>query len=335
MGGPDAYTSEHGGYPHMVAKHVGLSITANQRLRFVTLLSAAADTPISQATRSSAPRSWATRSGALDSRWPTAPPMPSPSRAHLCLVGAGAWRLRAGRADADRPSRRRSPITTAYRSHAAQPLRDLMERDRARRGDVERLGAARQRDRRIARMCCELVRQPLPLGAEDQGHRWREVEPSSGSPPCATSATRRPGASSKRTSGTRKIAPAEARSAFGAGGSAQPSDRATHAPNASAVRISVPTLPGSASRQRARHASRTPVAAGRPGGRRRSRAPGAASVETRASSSASTVSPAIAAASTGSTTGRASRAATRSSPSATKRPLSSRCFRCRAASARA
>ena len=43
MGGPAAYTEELGGYPHMVAKHRDLAITPEQRLRFVTLLSKAAD----------------------------------------------------------------------------------------------------------------------------------------------------------------------------------------------------------------------------------------------------------------------------------------------------
>jgi len=43
MGGPAAYTADHGGYEHMVAKHHDLAITAEQRLRFVTLLSQAAD----------------------------------------------------------------------------------------------------------------------------------------------------------------------------------------------------------------------------------------------------------------------------------------------------
>jgi hemoglobin len=43
MGGPADYTSDHGGYPHMVRKHEGLGITPEQRLRFVTLLSRAAD----------------------------------------------------------------------------------------------------------------------------------------------------------------------------------------------------------------------------------------------------------------------------------------------------
>ena len=43
MGGPSAYTAQHGGYEHMLAKHRGLAISADQRLRFVTLLSRAAD----------------------------------------------------------------------------------------------------------------------------------------------------------------------------------------------------------------------------------------------------------------------------------------------------
>src|SRR5918995_4446330 len=43
FGGPARYTDDHGGYEHMLAKHRGLAITAEQRLRFVTLLSRAAD----------------------------------------------------------------------------------------------------------------------------------------------------------------------------------------------------------------------------------------------------------------------------------------------------
>ena len=43
MGGPARYTADRGGYEHMLAKHRGLAITAGQRLRFVTLLSRAAD----------------------------------------------------------------------------------------------------------------------------------------------------------------------------------------------------------------------------------------------------------------------------------------------------
>jgi hemoglobin len=43
MGGPAAYTEHHGGYEHMLGHHLGLGITAEQRLTFVTLLSHAAD----------------------------------------------------------------------------------------------------------------------------------------------------------------------------------------------------------------------------------------------------------------------------------------------------
>jgi hemoglobin len=43
MGGPADYTARHGGYHHMLAKHIGLAISEEQRLRFVTLLSTAAD----------------------------------------------------------------------------------------------------------------------------------------------------------------------------------------------------------------------------------------------------------------------------------------------------
>jgi hemoglobin len=43
MGGPRTYTERRGGYEHMLAHHHHLGITADQRLRFVTLLSRAAD----------------------------------------------------------------------------------------------------------------------------------------------------------------------------------------------------------------------------------------------------------------------------------------------------
>jgi hemoglobin len=43
MGGPADYTAHHGGYEHMLDRHRGLAITPQQRLRFVTLLSRAAD----------------------------------------------------------------------------------------------------------------------------------------------------------------------------------------------------------------------------------------------------------------------------------------------------
>lgn len=43
MGGPAVYTDARGGYEHMLAKHRGLAIDGEARLRFVTLLSQAAD----------------------------------------------------------------------------------------------------------------------------------------------------------------------------------------------------------------------------------------------------------------------------------------------------
>jgi hemoglobin len=43
MGGPAEYTAALGGYEHMLAKHRGLHISDEQRPRFVTLLSLAAD----------------------------------------------------------------------------------------------------------------------------------------------------------------------------------------------------------------------------------------------------------------------------------------------------
>src|SRR3712207_1865286 len=43
FGGPDRYTREHGGYPHMLAKHRDLAITEEQRFRWVQLIAQAAD----------------------------------------------------------------------------------------------------------------------------------------------------------------------------------------------------------------------------------------------------------------------------------------------------
>jgi len=43
FGGPSQYTEELGGYEHMLDKHEGLAITADQRHRFVSLMSLAAD----------------------------------------------------------------------------------------------------------------------------------------------------------------------------------------------------------------------------------------------------------------------------------------------------
>lgn len=43
FGGPDRYTAEHGGYHHMVTRHLGKAITEPQRRRWMNLLLDAAD----------------------------------------------------------------------------------------------------------------------------------------------------------------------------------------------------------------------------------------------------------------------------------------------------
>jgi hemoglobin len=43
FGGPAAYTEQLGGYERMLHKHVGLGITSDQRFRFASLMSLAAD----------------------------------------------------------------------------------------------------------------------------------------------------------------------------------------------------------------------------------------------------------------------------------------------------
>ncbi len=43
FGGPPRYTTERGGYPHMIARHLGRALTEQQRSRWVRLLGEAAD----------------------------------------------------------------------------------------------------------------------------------------------------------------------------------------------------------------------------------------------------------------------------------------------------
>jgi truncated hemoglobin YjbI/quinol monooxygenase YgiN len=43
FGGPDRYTRERGGYPHMLARHLGRAISEPQRRRWINLLADAAD----------------------------------------------------------------------------------------------------------------------------------------------------------------------------------------------------------------------------------------------------------------------------------------------------
>ena len=102
----------------------------------------------------------------------------------------------------------------------------------------------------------DLFRQPLALGAEDERERLLEIDLCERPPAVRDERDPPPGASSNPTSGTRKSAPAEARSARGEVGSAQPSDSATEAPNAPAVRTTAPTFPGSATRHSATPSNR-------------------------------------------------------------------------------
>ena len=43
FGGPATYSEQHGGYSHMVAKHLGIAITEAQRRRWIELIQDAAD----------------------------------------------------------------------------------------------------------------------------------------------------------------------------------------------------------------------------------------------------------------------------------------------------
>jgi hemoglobin len=43
FGGPKMYTHEHGGYPHMLSKHINLRLKEEQRLRWTQLIAASAD----------------------------------------------------------------------------------------------------------------------------------------------------------------------------------------------------------------------------------------------------------------------------------------------------
>ena len=94
MGGPDDYTAEHGGYEHMLAKHRGAGDHAEQRLRFVTLLSRAAD----DAGLPDDPEFRAALMGYAE--WGRGSRSTTPSRARRspstrrCHVGAGASRRR-------------------------------------------------------------------------------------------------------------------------------------------------------------------------------------------------------------------------------------------------
>jgi hemoglobin len=83
FGGPAAYTEGHGGYAAMLAHHVGLSITPEQRTRWATLIAAAADEaglPADPEFRSAfvAYVEWGSRIGMANSQPGSEPPPRAP-----------------------------------------------------------------------------------------------------------------------------------------------------------------------------------------------------------------------------------------------------------------
>ena len=136
FGGPPAYSQGHGGYENMLAHHLNLGITPEQRLRFVTLISLAADdaglpadpefrsallayaewgTRLAFETRSPARRrSLVHRSRAGGGRSPALPPLIDPGRAPRTPRSGTARRW--CRASRRRPSLRRPPSPAARRA---------------------------------------------------------------------------------------------------------------------------------------------------------------------------------------------------------------------------
>ncbi len=83
FGGPSRYTEEHGGYPHMLAKHRGLVLTEDKRRRWVNLICDAADEvgmPADPEFRSAfvAYIEWGTRLAAANSQPGAEPPPKAP-----------------------------------------------------------------------------------------------------------------------------------------------------------------------------------------------------------------------------------------------------------------
>ena len=99
MGGPAVYTEEHGGYEHMLAKHRGLDITPEQRLRFVTLLSQAADAAGHPGRPGGARRADGVRRVGQPARRGElgAPSAAAGASTHRSRAGDGAWPRRTSR----------------------------------------------------------------------------------------------------------------------------------------------------------------------------------------------------------------------------------------------
>jgi hemoglobin len=83
FGGPPLYTQEHGGYPHMVRKHLNRQLTEEMRRRWVTLICDAADEarlPADPEFRSAfvAYIEWGTRLAVANSQGDATPPLEAP-----------------------------------------------------------------------------------------------------------------------------------------------------------------------------------------------------------------------------------------------------------------
>ena len=89
FGGPADYSYHHGGYSHMVAKHIGLALTEPQRARWVQLIGLAADDAGSLPILSSAQPSSPISSGAHGSRSQTLSRTPTRHPRPPCPTGDG------------------------------------------------------------------------------------------------------------------------------------------------------------------------------------------------------------------------------------------------------
>lgn len=83
FGGPSAYTEDHGGYAHMLSKHLGMAITEVQRFRWVSLIAQSADEaglPADPEFRSAfvADVEWGTRLAMGNSQPEASPPLRAP-----------------------------------------------------------------------------------------------------------------------------------------------------------------------------------------------------------------------------------------------------------------
>jgi hemoglobin len=83
FGGPKIYTQEHGGYAHMLSKHINLMLTEEQRVRWTQLIASSADEaglPSDPEFRSAfvAYIEWGTRLALANSQEGATPPLQAP-----------------------------------------------------------------------------------------------------------------------------------------------------------------------------------------------------------------------------------------------------------------